>query len=78
MMCLLITDIFTLQWLFHPLNDNPVSGGHRYLLSIQTAIRPFSGTSAAPLCVIVGEEADSGVREIRASQGLKVICEIII
>ena len=58
--------------MFHPLVGGSATDGHEYLISIQTAMRPFSGSNTVPLCIVVGEQADSGVRELRSEEGLKV------
>ncbi len=62
--------------MFHSLDDNSPEDSHRYLISIQTALRPLSGTSRSPLCVLVGEDGDSGVREIKAFGALKVVIDL--
>ncbi len=61
-----------LQWQFHELEDNDEQSEYHYFISIQTALRPFSGTQAAPQCVLEGDQADSKVRCIRSMAGPKV------
>ena len=58
--------------MFHPLDCNRDTDEHEYLISIQTALRPFSGTQVVPHCVIVGEMADTGVVKLSSTYGLKV------
>ena len=66
------------QWMFHPLDCNTEGDEHEYLISIQTAMRPFSGTNEVPMFIIGGEKADTRVRKLTSSEGLKVKYTIYI
>ena len=65
-----------LQWRFHELEDNNDEGEYHYLISIQTALRPFSGTQCVPMCALVGDITDSGMRHIKSATGPKVYLSI--
>ena len=58
--------------MFHGLDDNIEHAGFQYLLSIQTAMRPFSGTKSIPMCVLVGQNGDTSIRSLRSQNGPKV------
>ncbi len=58
--------------MFHPLADNKEKAEYHYLMSVQTALWPFSGTQIVPRFFLEGDQADSDVRKISSCTGPKV------
>ena len=58
--------------MFHPLADNKENYQYHYLLSVQTALWPLSGTKIVPRFVLEGDQGDSDIRKISSNYGPKV------